>query len=54
MIKKIEIETVVKVLGWVAVAAGGIMTSWASDKATKKQNDENFERYIEAKEKEEA
>ena len=54
MMKKIDTTNLVKVAGWLVVAAGGIMTSWASDKATQKQNDENFEKYISEKKSEES
>ena len=47
MKKKFDIVEIVKVAGWLVVAAGGIMTSWASDKLTQRQNDENFQKYIE-------
>ena len=47
---KINKIGVVKVAGWLTAAVAGIMVSWASDKQTKKQNDENFEKYIESKE----
>ena len=47
--KKPDKIDVVKVAGWVTAAVGGIMVSWASDKSTKKQNDENFEKYISEK-----
>ena len=47
---KIDKIGVVKVTGWLTAAVAGIMVSWASDKQTKKQNDENFEKYIKDKE----
>ena len=47
---KIDKIRIVKVAGWLTAAVAGIMVSWASDKQTKKQNDENFEKYIESKE----
>lgn len=47
---KIDKIGVVKVAGWLTAAVAGIMVSWASDKQTKKQNDENFEKYIKDKE----
>lgn len=52
--KKIDTTNLVKIAGRLVVAAGYIMTSWASDKATQKQNDENFEKYISEKESEES
>lgn len=51
---KIDKVNMVKIAGWLTAAAAGIMVSWASDKQTKKQNDENFEKYIEKKENEES
>lgn len=54
VMKKIDTTNLVKIAGWLVVAAGGIMTSWASDKMTQKQNDENFEKYISEKESEES
>ena len=47
---KIDKVCVIKVAGWVAAAVAGIMVSWASDKQAQKQNDENFQKYIEKKE----
>ena len=47
---KIDKVGVIKVAGWVVAAVAGIMVSWANDKQAKKQNDENFEKYIESKE----
>lgn len=44
--KKIDKVEVVKIAGWLTAAVAGIMVSWASDKQTKKQNDENFQKYI--------
>lgn len=49
MKKKFNGTGLLKIAGWVMVAVGGIITSWASDKETKKQNDENFEKYISEK-----
>ena len=46
---KIDKIGVVKVAGWLTAAVAGIMVSWASDQSTKKQNDANFEKYIENK-----
>ena len=50
MKNKIDKTTVVKIAGWLTAAVAGIMVSWASDQSTKKQNDENFEKYISEKE----
>lgn len=47
---KIDKVDVIKVAGWLTAAVAGIMVSWASDQSTKKQNDENFEKYIEKRE----
>lgn len=51
-IKKMKVDKVnaVKIAGWVTAAVAGLMVSWASDKQAKKQNDENFKKYIEEKE----
>ena len=51
---KIDKIKLVKVAGWLTAAVAGIMVSWASDKSTKEQNDENFEKYISEKENEES
>ena len=50
MKKKIDKVGLVKIAGWLTAAVAGIMVSWASDQSTKKQNDENFEKYISEKE----
>ena len=47
---KVDKVNVVKIAGWVTAAVAGFMVSWASDKQAKKQNDENFKKYIEEKE----
>lgn len=47
---KIDKVNLVKIAGWLTAAVAGIMVSWANDKQTKKQNDENFKKYIEKKE----
>lgn len=47
MKNKFDMFNLVKVAGWVAVALGGIATSWAADKQMQKQNEENFKNYIE-------
>ena len=47
---KVDKVNVVKIAGWVTAAVAGLMVSWASDKQAKKQNDENFKKYIEEKE----
>ena len=51
---KIDKIRIVKVAGWLTAAVAGIMVNWASDKQAKKQNDENFEKYIKDKENEES
>ena len=48
--KKPDKFDVVKFVSWIGVAICGIAASWATDKATEKQNDENFAKYIEEKE----
>ena len=47
---KINKIGVIKAAGWIATAVAGIAISWASDKQLQKQNDENFQKYIEKKE----
>lgn len=47
---KIDKIGVIKAAGWLVTAAAGIAISWASDKQMQKQNDENFEKYIQSKE----
>ena len=47
---KIDKVGVIKVAGGAVAAVAGIMVSWASDKQAQKQNDENFQKYIEKKE----
>lgn len=51
--KHIDKIGLVKIAGWLTAAVAGIVVSWANDKQTKKQNDENFKKYIESKENEE-
>ena len=51
--KKPDKVTAIKVAGWLTAAVAGLMVSWASDKETKRQNEENFEKYVEKKEKRE-
>lgn len=52
MNEKFNKFNLVKVVGWVAVALGGIATSWAADKQMQMQNEEKFKEYIEEKSKE--
>ena len=47
---KIDKVGVIKVAGWAVAAVAGIMVSCASDTQAQKQNDENFQKYIEKKE----
>lgn len=46
MRKKFDKFNLVKVVGWVAVALGGITTSWAADKQMQMQNEEKIKEYI--------
>ena len=50
---KFDKVKIVKVTGWLMAAVAGIAVSWATDQTTKKQNDENFEKYINEKTNEE-
>ena len=47
---KIDKVNLVKIAGWLTAAVAGIMVSWASDKQAQKQNEENFQKYIQSKE----
>ena len=47
---RIDKVSIVKVAGWLTAAVAGIMVSWASDKQAQKQNEENFQKYIQSKE----
>lgn len=49
MKNKIDVTNVVKIAGWIAVAVGGIMASWASDKQQKEQTEETIKQYISEK-----
>ena len=51
--KNFDKVEIVKIAGWVMTAVAGIMVGWASDKQAKKQNDENFQKYISEKSNEE-
>ena len=35
--KKLDVTNLVKIAGWIAVAVGGLMASWASDKQQQEQ-----------------
>ena len=49
MKNKIDVTNIVKVASWIAVAVGGIMASWASDKQQKEQTEETIKQYISEK-----
>ena len=44
---KMNKTTAIKMVGWLAVAVGGFISSWAADKEAQQQNDDNFKEYIE-------
>ena len=50
MKNKLDVTNVVKIVGWIAVAVGGLMASWASDKQQQKQKEESVKEYISQKE----
>ena len=50
MKNKLDVTNVVKIVGWIAVAVGGLMASWASDKQQQKQTEESVKEYISQKE----
>lgn len=52
MKKKFDMINVAKIGGFLLTVLGTAVAGWASEMATKKQNDENFEKYISEKEKE--
>lgn len=37
MKNKLDVTNLVKIAGWIAVAVGGLMASWASDKQQQEQ-----------------
>lgn len=37
---------IIKVLGWIASAAGGLLVMWANDRALKEEVDEKIQQYI--------
>lgn len=53
MKKNFDFVTIAKIGGYLLTGLGAILGMWATDKATQKQNDENFEKYIAEKEKKE-
>lgn len=49
MKNKINATTVIKIVGWVATAVGGILVSLASDKQMQEQVDARLDEYISSK-----
>lgn len=39
----------IKIAGWIAVAVGGFVASWASDKQMAEENEETVKQYISEK-----
>lgn len=50
MKKKTDVTNLIKIAGWIAVAVGGFMASWASDKQQQQQTEESVKQYISQKE----
>ena len=48
MKNKLDVTNLVKIAGWIAVAVGGLMASWASDK--QQQTEKSVKEYISQKE----
>lgn len=49
MKKKTDVTNLIKIAGWIAVAVGGLMASWASDKQQQQQTEESVKQYISEK-----
>ena len=49
MKNRINATTVIKIVGWVATAVGGILVSLASDKQMQEQVDARLDEYISSK-----
>lgn len=49
MKNKLDVTNLVKIAGWIAVAVGGLMASWASDKQ-QEQTEKSVKEYISQKE----
>lgn len=54
MKNKINATTVIKIVGWVATAVGGILVSLVSDKQMQEQVDARLDEYISSKDKKES
>ena len=50
MKNKLDVTNLVKIAGWIAVAVGGLMESWASDKQQQEQTEKSVKEYISQKE----
>ena len=50
MKNKLDVNNLVKIAGWIAVAVGGLMASWASDKQQQEQTEKSVKEYISQKE----
>lgn len=50
MKNKLDVTNLVKIAGWIAVAVGGLMVSWASDKQQQEQTEKSVKEYISQKE----
>lgn len=48
--KKLDVTNLVKIAGWIAVAVGGLMASWASDMQQQEQTEKSVKEYISQKE----
>ena len=45
MKNKLDVTNLVKIAGWIAVAVGGLMASWASDKQQQEQTEKSVKEY---------
>ena len=50
MKNKLDVTNLVKIAGWIAVAVGGLMASWSSDKQQQEQTEKSVKEYISQKE----
>lgn len=50
MKNKLDVTNLVKIAGWIAVAVGSLMASWASDKQQQEQTEKSVKEYISQKE----
>lgn len=49
MKKNFDMTNLIKIAGWIAVAVGGFMANWASDRQMKEENKETLKQYISEK-----